>query len=589
MSPLPGVAASGNAIAISSTTPPQRGDKLTFNWSTDAPDPTNWIGVYKSDRKPSSGVGSLVWAYVPGASGNTTLDTSGLSDGPYTAYLLAKDGYDILARTDPFTFTGKPLVDSLVLKAPATLYEGDQATFGWATGAPHPQNWVGIYDGDRRPGNGGSLVWVYTPAASGDVTLDTSGLNGGPYTAYLLAKDGYDILARTDPFTFIPRPVIPRPHAVVDALTTAPQTAGTDFSVSLGGLWIRPEGNAAGTPSFQRVSGDRWLSVTADGTISGKAPSFRYKSPGRVVVSVTDSAAGRDTITVQVPVRSSKDRLRIKVATLNLWDAGSHIDRFLEKQVRLVLTQGFDLVALQESGGTGARELARALGWHAYQADDGLGIVSRYLLADLVAPTAAVPAAAATVRLPGKRTIRLWTAQLDEAGYGPYAVLAGRSAAQVEAAEKQTLRYRQVQALVAAMRRDIASDVPVVLAAGLASPSHLDWTSRTSPAHGGVGRVRWPVTEALEKAGLTDAFRDHNSNPAKAPGNTWSPVRPRRDDGSAEPQDRIDQVQCAGPLKVVEAHTLFTGWPTPVSDTAPNGWPSDHASAVVTFSLSARG
>lgn len=40
---------------------------------------------------------------------------------------------------------------------------------------------------------------------------------------------------------------------------------------------------------------------------------------------------------------------------------------------------------------------------------------------------------------------------------------------------------------------------------------------------------------------------------------------------------------------MVEAHTLFTGWPTPVSDTAPNGWPSDHASAVVTFSLSARG
>ncbi|MGY5035183.1 hypothetical protein ACWC9U_30935 [Streptomyces sp. 900116325] len=83
----------GDAIAISSTTPPQRGDKLTFNWSTDAPDPTHWIGVYQGDRKPSSGVGSLVWAYVPGASGNTTLGTCGLSDGPYTAYLLAKDGY----------------------------------------------------------------------------------------------------------------------------------------------------------------------------------------------------------------------------------------------------------------------------------------------------------------------------------------------------------------------------------------------------------------------------------------------------------------------------------------------------------------
>lgn len=75
----------------------------------------------------------------------------------------------------------------------------------------------------------------------------------------------------------------------------------------------------------------------------------------------------------------------------------------------------------------------------------------------------------------------------------------------------------------------------------------------------------------------------------KDPGTTWSPVRPRHEDGGAEPQDRIDQVQYAGPLKVVEAHTLVTGWPRPVPDTAGNGWLSDHAAAVVTFSLSARG
>jgi hypothetical protein len=40
---------------------------------------------------------------------------------------------------------------------------------------------------------------------------------------------------------------------------------------------------------------------------------------------------------------------------------------------------------------------------------------------------------------------------------------------------------------------------------------------------------------------------------------------------------------------VLEAHSLFTGWPRPVPDTSANGWPSDHAAAVATFSLSARG
>ncbi|AWS42807.1 hypothetical protein [Streptosporangium sp. 'caverna'] len=475
----------------------------------------------------------------------------------------------------------------IALTSPTTPYEGDRLTFHWATDAPDPTNWIGIYDGDRQPGTGGSLVWVYTPGASGDTTLDTSGLSGGPYTAYLLAKDGYGILARTAPFTFVPRPVIPRPHAVVDSLTTAPQTAGAAFSVRLGGLWIRPQGNPAGNATFSRLGGAPWLSVAADGTVTGTAPASAPRTPGQLVVGVRDSAAGTDTVTVQVPVRSPMDRVQIKIATLNLWDAGSHVEDPLEKQLRLVLTQGLDIVALQETGGTAARALAEALGWEFYQSSGSLGIVSRHPLGDPTDPTADLPAAAVTVRLPGHRTLRLWTAQLDEADYGPYTVRPGRTAAQVEAAEKLTLRYRQAQALLAAMRRDLASDVPVVLAAGLASPSHLDWTSRTASAHGGVGRVRWPVTDALQQAGLVDAFRDARSNPVKDPGTTWSPVRPEHDGGGAEPQDRIDQIQYAGKLKVLEAHSLYTGWPRPVPDTAANGWPSDHAAAVVTFTLPA--
>ncbi|MDX3234553.1 hypothetical protein PV392_02380 [Streptomyces sp. ME03-5709C] len=581
------VAASGSSVALDSTTPPRRGDELAFAWSTDAPDPKNWLGVYDGDRRPGIGSGSLVWTYVAGTSGRTILDTSGLSGGPYTVYLLAKDGYDVLAASEPFSFTGPPTGDLVELRTPKP-FEGDKISLHWTTDAPDPKNWIGVYDGDRVPGNGASLAWEYTPAASGDITLDTSGLSGGPYTAYLLAKDGYGVLARTAPFSFVPRPVIPRPHAVVDAVTTAAQTAGTAFSLALGGLWIRPEGNAEGGATFERAGGDSWLTVAADGTVSGKAPAVAPRTPGRLVVSVTDSAVGGDTVTVQVPVRASKDRLTLKVATLNLWDAGVHVDSALEKHMRLVLTQGLDVVALQECGDDGARRLAAALGWHAHQAG-GLGIVSRHPLTDTVDPTAALPAAAATLRLPGDRAVRLWAAQLDEAAYGPYAVLAGRTAAQVEAAERGTARYRQAQALVAAMRRDIASRGPVVLAAGLASPSHRDWTNRTSSAHGGAGRLRWPVTEVLEDAGLTDAFRAVHSNPVKRPGTTWSPVRPRHESGGAEPQDRIDQVQYAGPLKVVEAHTLVTGWPRPVPATAGNGWPSDHAAAVVTFSLSARG
>ncbi|GJF30801.1 hypothetical protein KNE206_35010 [Kitasatospora sp. NE20-6] len=452
--------------------------------------------------------------------------------------------------------------------------EGDRLTFHWTTGAPDPKNWVGTYDGTRQPGTGSSLLWKYTPGASGDVQLDTSALTGGPYTAYLLAKDGYGILAQSAPFTFRAKPAAPRPHAVVDALTATQVAPGAAVSVKLGGLWTK----AAGTPVFRRTGGDAWLSVAADGTVSGTAPATAPADPAVVTVGVKDGAA-TDTVTVQVPVRAPAAPLRLKTATWNLAAAGAAFTDALEKQLRVVLTQDLDVLALQETAGTAAQALAAALGWYAYQSSGSVGILSRYPLAAVTAPTAALPAAAATVQLPGGRSVRFWAAHLDEAGYGPYAVQDGQGAAQVAAAEAASTRGQQAKALAAAVGADVAAGRPVVLGADLASPSHLDWT-------GTPGRpvLAWPVTVALQGAGLTDAFRAAHPDPVAVPGDTWSPTRKLR--GSRpEPQDRTAQVQFAGAPVLVEAHTLVTGWPQAEPGAAANGWPSDTAAAVATFTL----
>ncbi|MEJ8659912.1 MULTISPECIES: endonuclease/exonuclease/phosphatase family protein [Streptomyces] len=463
---------------------------------------------------------------------------------------------------------------ALSLLSPTSPREGDRLTFRWTTDAPHAKNWIGIYDGDRKPGVGSSLVWSYVTDASGDTTLDTTGLGEGTYTAYLLAKDGYDILARTEPFTVAFRPPVTPPHCVVDSFTTGACAPGTRVSVALGPLWIRPEGNASGTPSFRRLTGNSWLGVSSDGKVTGIASAGPRSRPARITVAVKDSAGGTDTVTVQVPVRPVSARPRLTVASLNLWDAAGNVADAHEKLLRLILGQGLDAVALQETGGTAARPLADALGWYACDSAAGVGLISRFPLSDITSPpTADVPAVAATLRLPGGRNVRLWGAQLDEAAYGPYALRAGHTPAEVEAAELRTVRHRQTGALLAAMRSDLAASrtAPVILAAGLASPSHLDRKGR--------GAVRWPVTVALGRAGLTDAFRDEHPNAAREPGVTWSPAR------GDEPQDRIDQVQYAGPLRVQGAYTLCTGWPRPVPDSAGNSWPSDHAAPAVTFSL----
>ncbi|WP_035794215.1 endonuclease/exonuclease/phosphatase family protein [Kitasatospora mediocidica] len=470
---------------------------------------------------------------------------------------------------------------SLTLTTSGSLTEGEKLSFHWTTDATDAKNWVGIYDGTRQPGTGSSLLWQYTPGASGDLTLDTSALTGGPYTAYLLAKDGYGILAQSAPFSFQPKPAVVPPHSAVDALTSTEIAPGGAVSVKLGGLWSRPAGNPAGSATFRRVGASSWLNVAADGTVTGTAPASPLSRPAQVTVGVKDSTGATDTITVQVPVvdPKSKDKHTVKVASWNLWDAGTHSTDGLEKQLRVILTEGLDVLALQETAGTNAQHLADALGWYAYQSPGSVGILSRYPLTDVTPVTAALPAAGATVQLPGGRSVRVWAAHLDENSYGPYAFQDGQSAAQVTATETASVRYQQTQALLTAMKADLAGKVPVILAAELSSPSHLDWTVAARGT-----QLNWPVTEAVQAAGLTDAFREDHPDPAKIPGNTWSPIRKVRA-GKAEPQDRIDYVQYSGRLALVEAHTLATGWPAADPNAAANGWPSDTAAAVATFTL----
>lgn len=377
---------------------------------------------------------------------------------------------------------------SLTLLRPTAPQEGDRLTFRFGTDAPHAKNWVGVYDGARKPGDGSSLAWKYVTTADGEVVIDTQGLTDGPYTAYLLAKDGYAILAQTAPFSFAARPVPPRPRFAVDTVTTAAVAPGDTATVRLAGLWTAAGGAQSGQGvTFRTRGGDGWLTAGADGTVTAKAPRGGARHPGVLTVEGRDNATGvTSRLDVHVPVRRNDRSVALKVAGLDTWEAGKHVDGAVTKLVRLALTQNLDLLALQDTGGTLGKSLADALGWAVYEDPAGLALVSRHPLTDPRPATTDLPAVAATVRAPGVRPVRVWTAHLDEADYGPDAIRQGRTAAQAEAAERASLRYRQAQALVAALEPDLraARDTPVLLAAGLASPSHLDWTARAAAGHG---------------------------------------------------------------------------------------------------------
>ncbi|BFV56760.1 hypothetical protein KCMC57_up18640 [Kitasatospora sp. CMC57] len=133
-----------------------------------------------------------------------------------------------------------------------------------------------------------------------------------------------------------------------------------------------------------------------------------------LTVKARDTAGNTDSLTLLVPVQAAGAPLRLKVATWNLANAGAAFTGPVEKQLRVVLTQGLDVVALQETAGTAAQTLATALGWYTQQTAGSMGILSRYPLT--AATTPALPAVGVTVQLPGGRSVRCWGTHLDETG-----------------------------------------------------------------------------------------------------------------------------------------------------------------------------
>ena len=111
-----------------STTQAQHGTQLTISYATDAPDPTNWIGIYAvADGEPDGDPGSRVWQYAPGDDGSLTftIDPAVLPAGDYRAYYLALDGYTPLTAPVDFAVTeAPPGVKAVVLELRSQIGHG---------------------------------------------------------------------------------------------------------------------------------------------------------------------------------------------------------------------------------------------------------------------------------------------------------------------------------------------------------------------------------------------------------------------------------------------------------------------------------
>lgn len=485
--------------------------------------------------------------------------------------------------------------DGTLTLTSASVKSGDPINLTYSTPRPDPTNWVGLY---TDPGNGPvnqtyvgpSLKWVYTPNASGTAALPTSGLEPGDYVVYYLAKDGYAWLAQPARLKIVSS--VP-PHFVTTAFPLRNGQAGVPYAASVAGL---VKGDTTGL-AFSKKSGDAWISIGADGRVTG-TPSAA--STATVTVEARNSAGQTTTATASIRVRPAGAALvpQVKAMSWNLWHGGSLVNGAREKQLKFLLDRDVDVVGMQETSSTSAKELAESLGWDYFQAGADMGIISRYPIVSR-GPLPAQSGLAginAKIRFDATHSLSIWNAHLGYTPYGPYdACFSNRNTSQLLRREADSGRTGQIAAIVQAMNADLqaAATTPVLLTGDFNAPSHLDYTAAAASRHCGRSGIAWPTSTAPAQAGLRDSFRIAHPDPVAVPGDTWSPIFKTftggygydNHIGEPEPQDRIDFVHFAGNLTVVDSRTVVEGTPKLAPDYQDNVWTSDHAAVLTTFAV----
>jgi endonuclease/exonuclease/phosphatase family metal-dependent hydrolase len=261
----------------------------------------------------------------------------------------------------------------------------------------------------------------------------------------------------------------------------------------------------------------------------------------------------------------------LRVLAWNIWNGGREdgIDLGVERVVECIRTSGADLIAMQETYGSGPR-IADALGYHLYLRSSNLSVISRYPVIEHHDHFRPFNFGGVTLELAPSRRLKLfslWIHYLPD--FCNDVQQEGMTAAQLIAAEGET-RAGEMREILDELKPHLAESIPLIVAGDFNSPSHLDWVQSANPLHCNL-TVEWPVSKDMAEAGFLDAYRQIYPNPTTHFGHTWTPRSPQ------SWQDRIDYIYYLGKglrCQNAEVHNRHA-----------TQWPSDHAAVLASFTL----
>ncbi len=261
----------------------------------------------------------------------------------------------------------------------------------------------------------------------------------------------------------------------------------------------------------------------------------------------------------------------LRVMAWNIWHGGRRDgdEAGLQATIDAIRTSGADVVAMQETYGSGAH-IAAGLGYHFYLRSSNLSIMSRYPIRQTHALYEPFRFGGVTIELsPGQllNLFSLWIHYLPDYGGRMKDLDTPVSVALLLEEEMQT-RGREIEEILALLEAHInaSTRIPLIVAGDFNSPSDLDWGHDTTDRHRDLV-VPWPVSQSMARAGFVDAFRVVHPDPVAEPGYTWSPKSDRAW------KDRIDYVYLHGPLLAARSAS--------VRGFGESTWTSDHAAVIV--------
>jgi hypothetical protein len=271
--------------------------------------------------------------------------------------------------------------------------------------------------------------------------------------------------------------------------------------------------------------------------------------------------------------------VELKVMEFNIEYGGHEVD--FDSVIEAIERSDADVVAIEEAWGN-VPLVAKRLGWDYF--DVRTQIVSQF---PLLAPQGSDGHYTFIEVEPG-RVVAIGNVHLPSAPYGPNKIRTGADANEILALEKRT-RLQTVKPFVHALGRLADGGIPVFLVGDFNAPSYRDWTEETVGLRDHIAYpLEWPVSVAVEDAGLEDSYRAVHPDPVNDPGLTWPALRPfvkgynpARTGAAA---DRIDFVYAGGPATVLDS-VLVGERGGPEVEIPVDPWPTDHRGVLSTFEV----